>query len=499
MADYSHWRALCSQNKYWRSKTTKVGPNAKGNTTSVLSHSSYEGGTLCVPDDQLDGFYEAIGKDLQSGSARYYLVEFHTAVFPMYFDIDLKALTPELRQQIHDGLRCSLVEDVSKFYKGAPLHLFDSIWCVAEAPEPLTGLHIYMWKLFVTAKQAATIRLSLVTHLRSKFPLLLGKDDAKWEDIIDGVVYNNGLRMPGATLLKDCSHCKVVVGDKADPHCPYNCKSNRGKMCVGRRYVFLDLLASQETEHTTRLKRQLKGNWTALLKYTSLRKPGESVTQGYDPYPGCPIEENFGDRKTKANCLPEDDALIPDILHIIRGVKTCYKYVTIDKVVKLEKGALYRVFTQKGGNSTWCENKAGYHNSSRVYFEIRVSGVRIRCGCKKADLTGRQSGPCPGYSTQWVEIPPDVKVKLFPNKGHAVNLRQALRTLKKRKASEPTGRRYLAQSADLSFGPFLNLSREPSTSNSTNTSKTPSTDSSRSVSRRQSRASSMASPRTPRQ
>jgi hypothetical protein len=438
-----------------------------------------------VPQNELPLLYDAIAKDVASNPrARFYLTEFHTETFPMYFDIDLKSVPADTRPRVHDAIKDTLVTEVSKFFTDPVLdtHTFDSVWCVAEAADPLTGLHIYMPKLIVTTESAVAIRYALVMQMYARYPHLLSyvkpstDDDKpkcdKWEDIIDAAVYTGGLRMPGALLLKDCSHCKEAAGDKADPHCPYSC--NRGKMCVGRRYVFHDYVTTEDTESTIVLRYQLKTNWGTLLRHTSLRTDA-GVTPGFKLYAGCPKTSDKGNRKTNANYLAHDHPVMPDLLELIRSLKPCYKLVTIDKVSRLEKGALYRVYVNPGGNSTWCENKRDYHNSSRVQFEVRVSGVRIRCGCKKMDLKGRRFGPCPRYATDFVELSSQVRQKLFPNKGLAVNLRRAL----KRKNSEKrAGTNYLAQSSDLSFGRFLHGSQETSRETSTKTSRETSRESS---------------------
>ena len=483
---------MCFENKYWRSKTAKVGPKAK---LGPISHSSYEGGTLCVPQNELPLFYDAIAKDVAANPrAKFYLTEFHTDIFPMYFDVDLKGVPAEIRPRIHDALKETLVPELSKFFvKPVPRpNTFDSVWCVAEAAEPLTGLHIYMPKLLVKAESAVAMRHALVMQMYARHPHVLpprkpppkegeeadnNKCD-RWEDIIDAAVYTGGLRMPGALLLKDCSHCKEAVGDKADPHCPYSC--NRGKMCVGRRYVFLDYVTSNETEHTLALRYQLKTNWGTLLRYTSLRSEAEA-TEGFELYPGCPKTTDKANRKTPANYLPYNHPVMHDLQELIRSLKPCYKLVTIDKVAMLAGGALYRVYVNPGGNSTWCENKRDYHNSSRVQFEVRVSGVRIRCGCRKMDLKGRRFGPCPKYATDFVELSSPVRQKLFPNKGLAVNLRRAL---KRKNSDKRAGTNYLAQSTDLSFGRFLYGSQEASLETSRETSRNTSNVTSPALSRR---------------
>lgn len=484
MADFSHWRDVCFKNKYWRSKTAKVGPKAK---LGPISHSSYEGGTLCVPQAELPILYDAIAKDVADNPrAKFYLTEFHTDTFPMYFDIDLKGVPADLRPRIHDALKETLVPEVAKFFvKPVPgCHTFDSVWCVAEAAQPLTGLHIYMPKLIVKVESALAMRYALVMQMYARYPHMLPKPTTenekcdKWEDIIDAAVYSGGLRMPGALLLKDCSHCKEAAGDKADPQCPYSC--NRGKMNVGRRYVFLDYVTTQETEHTQALRYQLKTNWGALLRHTTLRSAAE-VTPGFKVYEGCPKTDDKGNRKTSANCLPYNHPVMPDLLELIRSLKPCYELVTIDKVAKLAGGALYRVYVNPGGNSTWCENRRGYHKSSRVQFEVRVSGIRIRCGCKKMDLTNRRFGPCPKYATDYVELSSPVRQKLFPNKGLAVNLRRAL---KRKNGERRSGTNYLAQSTELSFGRFLHGSQEASRETSRESSRNTSNVTSPALSRR---------------
>jgi hypothetical protein len=460
-----HWKALCSKQRYWRSATATVRGKAK---LGPLSHSSYEGGTLCVPQEGLEELYSAIARDIEAAGARtrFYLTEFHTPTFPLFFDIDLKRVDEALRPAIHAGLRRVIPETVAKFYREAEPRLFDAIWCAAEAASPLSGLHVYMWRLVVDAATAVVIRHAVVVNMRARHPGLLPKENA-WEDVIDGGVYGKGLRMPGAAALRECDHCKAATGDRADPQCPFEC--NRGKVWLGRRYVFHELVAAEDSVDTEILRNTISGNWAALLRHTCLRTT-RPVTPGYAVYPGCPLPDDRGHRKTTADCLPPDHPAMPGLLDAVRGIKPCYGGVVIDRVARLERGALYRVYVS-GENAKWCENKGGYHASSRVTFEVRVSGVRIRCGCRKADLAGRRFGPCKDYVTQWVDMAPPLRALLFPNKGPAVSFARAM---KRRRGSASTARNYLAQGTELGFGKFMPTSRESSANSSAAVSRTPS-------------------------
>lgn len=450
MSDYSHWRALVAKKRY-AYKSTKA-------TSRTASHSSYEGGILCVPQEGLGELYDAIATDVQANpKARFYLTEFHTDVFPMYFDIDLKTLDLGVRQQVRDALKALLAPTVAKFYANANLSQFDTIWCAAEAAEPLTGLHIYMWKLLVTVDQAKQIRHALMLALRAAYPLMLPKD-ASWDDVVDKQVYSGGMRMPGALLLKDCTHCKEAGGYHNNPYCPAEC--NRGKVCVGRRYVFHDLVSHCLGEEE---KFHLGNNWSALLKKCSLRTD-KPVTPGYAVYPGCPLPDDKDHRKTTANCVVLDDANMAALLTLVRGLHHMYESVVVDKITKLDRGARYCVYVS-GDNAKWCENAGRYHNSSRVYFEIRVSGIRTRCGCRKQDLKGRKFGVCSKYETGWTPLTAEVRAALFPNKGPAVDFARAM---KRRRDKVGIMDKYssLAKS-ELTFGQYVRSSAESSTSTST--------------------------------
>lgn len=452
MSEYSHWRALVAKKRY--------GYKSARGTSRKATHSSYEGGILCVPLEGLPELYAAIATDVQANpKARFYFTEFHTDVFPMYFDVDLKALELGVREQVADALRAVLATQVAKFYPDADAGLFDTIWCAAQAAEPLTGLHIYMWKLLVTVEQALQIRHSLVVAIRAAYPLLLPKG-ASWEDVIDKAVYSGGMRMPGALLLKECTHCKEAGGHQNNPYCPAECI--RGKVCVGRRYVFHDLVTRAPSDEAKQDAYHLRNNWGALLKRCSLRTD-QPATPGYAVYPGCPLPDDKGHRKTSADCVTLDDGTMAALLNLVRSLHPMYAAVVVDRVTKLDRGARYSVYIS-GENAKWCENAGRYHTSSRAYFEIRVSGIRTRCGCRKQDLKGRKFGLCSKYETGWTPLPPELRAALFPNKGPAVDFARAL---KRRRDKVGIVDKYSSQAkSELTFGQFVKSSAESSTSTS---------------------------------
>jgi len=149
---------------------------------------------------------------------------------------------------------------------------------------------------------------------------------------------------------------------------------------------------------------------------------------------------------------------------LVRSLNPMYASVVVDRVTKLASGARYVVYVS-GENAKWCENAGRYHNSSRAYFEIRVSGIRTKCGCRKQDLKGRKFGPCPKYETGWTPLPPHLRATLFPNKGPAVEF---ARVLKRRRDKVGLVDRYSTQAKnELTFGNYVKSSAESSTAGST--------------------------------
>ena len=92
-----------------------------------------------------------------------------------------------------------------------------------------------------------------------------------------------------------------------------------------------------------------------------------------------------------------------------------YRDVSITKVMyhqtKSGKGMLY-LLNVDGPGSTFCNNKNGYHNSSKVFFEIRDKFLLQRCFCGKAGADG--GVPCKEYKSRKVTVPQDLRLLLFP-------------------------------------------------------------------------------------
>lgn len=125
-----------------------------------------------------------------------------------------------------------------------------------------TGIHLIMPKLWVTAEQCLTIRMSVLDDLRSNlyngpWKGVIALDDTNGvEDQLDRAVYCEkiGLRMPYAVKFENCSFCKNNNAIKKT--CP-NC-IGRGKLCVGRAYKLCVFIKSDGKDYGRELPASMR-------------------------------------------------------------------------------------------------------------------------------------------------------------------------------------------------------------------------------------------------
>lgn len=400
---------------------------ADGNPDHPVTHTLQNGGVLSIPDDQLHILYEALGDDLASDPmCRFYVTEKSTPTFPMFYDIDLKNEPPkeskeskessrepeEVRKEAYSLLVGLAREEARSFFrtvKNPNPRLFDTIVCKTHGD--FTGIHIYFPNILLDKSRAEIMRYSLVARLQHEARSLV----SNWEDVVDESVYRMGLRMPGAQKLQDCSVCKKMNG-VVDPNCPGLC-DRRGKQCIGRQYRFYALFSDVDDEKTKDHRIALQTNWSHLLKSTSLRRPATvKATPGFVEYPGC-ARPTIKMRFPKRDELPRSSPAWGLIEQAVRRFAGEYHQLDVQKVfIPPENQKSNRaVFVYVcGKNATYCPNKKGYHNSSRVYFRIIQSGMELRCLCKKNN-GGMGRKKCSEFKSHMLPLDREVIDVLFPD------------------------------------------------------------------------------------
>lgn len=402
--------------------------------TRTASHMLMTGGKYAIPDAELDAFYDALATDLSSPGNRLFIIERHTSVFCLYYDIDLRKEPADRHGAIYDAFIAMVRDTVPKFFDpttpGLSARLCDVLVLsngratAGGVAEPGDGYHVYLPNMFVDRDKAEAIRYVIVKRLQHAH-----RDLASWADVVDAAVYANGLRMPGCAKAGDCPACKAKTG-RAMPQCPGGCDS-RGRVSLGRVYRYYGYLSSLDAVDapaesagvlsTEDLRQRLSGNWAFLLRACCLRPRGPDgtcasaqPTPGFRLYQGCPVVLNERRRNFK-NELPGGDTayrLLEDLLH---SMGPQYAELDVDKIALTGKNSTIALAFVSGHNATYCPNISGCHKSARTFFYITPSGLQQRCGCKCDTTQGRSGGvPCSKWKSLVRPINPQLAAALFP-------------------------------------------------------------------------------------
>jgi len=423
---------------------------ARTDSTRRVTHTMQCGGSLSVPHDELPDLYTVLHEELmrESKGTQFFLSELHSSVFPMYYDIDLKgksldklpdielkkprarpspggdcpASTPGEPENKHPAiwqcLLATLQADVRRFFsdaaKRAHPRLFDAIVCTIDGTD-LSGVHVYFPNLLVDEDKARIIRYSLVCQLTHT-----NRDLAAWDTVIDEQVYSTGLRLPGSKKLDKCAVC-LGRGGAVSAGCPGQCDA-LGRQCVGRQYKFTHFLSDVQDAQSERYRDSYATNWCSLLTATSIRRSDAArVSEGFATYKGCPI---FTKSKKQRSSGSKIDLQRPHEAYAamerqIRRLNPAYRELDVDRIQLYQHPTTQKVTSAivnvAGFNATYCPNKGGNHNSSRVWFFVTPNSIEVRCSCKKNTTEGRVHGVvCSKFKSLKMPLNTTLRDMLFP-------------------------------------------------------------------------------------
>jgi hypothetical protein len=307
-----------------------------------------------------------------------------------------------------------------------------------------TGVHVIYPDLEVDSAMGLTLRKVAVMRL-NKLQRRLSPLNS-WDDVLDRCVHvANGLRMVGSVKMSKCDQCatkrkkmKNVDFDKF-----VLCDDCRGKtMCnEGRAYtafLLLDPLGNKDVGGTE----DLKQNHLMCVTLSSIRffKPvGMCRNRHFVLPPGIAWEDPGAVKahgrgatlvvsrkdfrnKDKKQSLQGNSQLVPVLEQFLNSNPlmsqlgwTCaenpYQNVSVVKVTYTKINFLVNV---EGPGSTYCNNKNGFHNSSKVYFDVRTRHLVQRCFCSKTSSSDAEAVPCKEYKSRAVKLPEDLRRLLFP-------------------------------------------------------------------------------------
>jgi hypothetical protein len=406
-----------------------------------------DGGKLFIDQVMMDEFLKqyALALDRKEVIS---LVERRTEVYKMHYDLDVLDSEPWSEAVIIHVLQAVRTAMTTCFPEEKSNQLFRAIVLTAPPKQVghmwKTGIHVIYPDLEVDSAMGLTLRKVAVMHL-NKIQRRLEPHNS-WEDVLDRCVHvANGLRMVGSVKMSKCNTCAVkrkkmrnVAFDRfvLCDDCAGKSMVNDGRAYTG--FLALDSLGEKIESDTESLRQ----NHLFCVKQSSIRcfSPLGAVKNGFFLLPpGIAMEEPTGrDLRKKGTLvvsrkeLREEDKkrvmgnnqLVPLLEQFLTSnplmsqlkfntPENPYRDMSVIKVIyhKTKSSCLYLVNVD-GPGSTFCNNKAGCHNSSRVYFEFRSKYMVQRCFCPKTPVVDGGM-PCKDYTSPKVLLPEDLRKVLF--------------------------------------------------------------------------------------
>lgn len=383
-------------------------------SNNPVSHALMTGGSAFVDDDCMNTFYMRAAESVR-GENMPAVSEHHTPIFPFYVDKDLCITKEVISDAVIFRMAQVMTFQIQRFYEGMVLQC---IVCTKTLGAKLQadgtykhGIHIHWPGARVNIDMALQIRMSMIVGLeRESWQVDLGSNGINWHEVIDEAVYRTGLRMIGAPKASPCPSCK----GKRGTHCAACHAYNNNKIVDMSVYKLHTALTGNEFDAA--LFSNLNGNLNQLLRKTSVRcREHETLTPGYAVYAGCPPVAASSTKKGKRKADPHDNSgkvearfrrdsevTNPQIVQIMRKrlMIHCKEYEQ-SRMRILYSNNEYRVILS-GDGSTYCTNKADYHNGNHAYMVVKQSKSKsyvsmMRCFCKKP--TVRISGaPCSNWT-----------------------------------------------------------------------------------------------------
>lgn len=360
---------------------------------STLSHVLMDGGSLSIPFDRLDDFYEKCMECIKSGH-KIYVVEQKTKLYNFFLDIDYKdeeALDLDNIKSI-----CKVICDKVKTLGGK-----DCIISVAEPKQVgnliKTGIHLN-WHGFVVDQEGA---LSLRDHIVSTLKIAYGSQD--WNDIIDVAVYGSiekqtqgaGFRMPWSHKIGKHEPC---MGRGCDA-CNKTGKITQSPYLPIYKYTHAPLNMLTEISQEPTLEMLQKTTVRTECELPVSIKPVAKRKMNYVK------EGGFTKTQTKNEVI--DSEIIAHLQTFIRKNMEGQQNSEITHIFKNKMS--YLIST----TSHYCENLGREHNSNHIWFYLNKNTIMQKCFCTCETVRGRRSGFCKDFSGRRHVIPDKLVEKLY--------------------------------------------------------------------------------------
>lgn len=367
----------------------------KWKTSSNITHVLMDGGTLSVPFDRLNEFYEEYVQCIKDRK-NIFVVEQKTVNYNFFMDLDYVD-DVEIDLNVVKEITLLICENLKNMCKTKT-----AIISVSK-PKPKndlvkTGIHINWPGCVVDQTNALYIRQHIIKLMNGIYSA------KKWDDIIDKSVYGSietgargsGFRMPWSHKKTKHTYC----GGKGCAGC-----NNTGKIT---EHPYLPVFMYNdgymiELDQSPTVERLLS------VTVRTEQKPNVCVPEINGPFVKVKREGNFTKKQTKNEY--DNIEIIPYIETFIRKHMKGQENSRIQKVYM--DGTSYLIKT----NSKYCENIGREHNSNHIFFVITKNGcISHRCFCRCDTTQGRRYGFCKNFSSTPHNLTKHIVDTLYPGK-----------------------------------------------------------------------------------
>ena len=351
-----------------------------------FTHLCLDGGRLCIDSEKMCDFLKKFA-DGKSKDEKYYICEAPTPVVRMYCDFDFIEDREITLDEVKEFVKI-LHNTVEFYYKD----VYPITVCMSPSKKVTknkrkkikTGVHLIWDELFVNQNQAFCLSKVFIDDLKKKY------QDFEWDEIVDGQVYINGLRMVGSG--------KVTNKKKKNIEGKYDII----KIDEGRIYKPVWVYPEENVFDFN--------DWKMVLFKTIIRTFNNEKELA--PIEKLPVFELKVKSNTKNKTKKENN--IND--NVFDRVEKFIRHQTLPQwdspLRQLKKQGKFYIAQI---DSNYCLNIERDHNSVGIYFQITETGMYQRCFCRCETLEGRINGLCSKFKSKVFILPLEVKKMLFGN------------------------------------------------------------------------------------
>ncbi len=394
------------------------------NSGSVITHTCLDGGTYNIPDSRMDEFFKKYIESIRKGFKLFVCETTKQPTINFYCDLDFKEDTPICYDDIKDEIQfilktvCQITNDEQ----------ISAMVCISKSRKIddfiKSGFHIIWTDLILEQSDCIYLRNQIVNALNKK----IGNQKLKssWDSIIDGGVYNTGLRMIGS--YKQDIQSKYTPYVFISPHedgILNNPKKIEAKNEQEFHYEFIkgpmnvDILKKCSIVNFYKLepiyihkeKNDENGNPIPMSDDVSAYEENKMKKRG--------IISSFRNKEGKVLIASMDQIELRKIFYdyIVKHLPKYWHDCRVGVIKPNDKpGEFYCAIH----DNNYCTNIGALHSGVGVYFLINPEGLRQQCYCEcnnvsKKNTTGTKI-LCKHYSSNLYKLSADIFRVFYPDK-----------------------------------------------------------------------------------